>query len=309
MPLRFTVLASGSNGNSTLVQSDHFGLLIDVGLGPRQIANRLAVVGLTWKAIDAVILTHTHTDHWKDLTLAHLQRRKIPLFCHADHHEALATFGTNFAGLRADGLVRRFEAGEEIVVGGGLRCRSVRLRHDCPATFGFRLEMNDGLFGPPATVAYAADLGCWTPDLAEFFADADVLAVEFNHDVQLEFASGRHPELIDRVVGDDGHLSNDQAGALVHEVLARSESGRLQHVVQLHLSRDCNRPGLAQAAARRVLADYPTIGVHTASQDHVGPELVLGGVSKQRRRSGPGYRTPFRPLLRTTQPWLPGFEP
>jgi glyoxylase-like metal-dependent hydrolase (beta-lactamase superfamily II) len=62
MPLRFTVLASGSGGNASLLEADGFGLLLDAGLGPRQLAGRLAAVGASWQQVHAVLLTHTHSD-------------------------------------------------------------------------------------------------------------------------------------------------------------------------------------------------------------------------------------------------------
>src|SRR5437773_3419097 len=89
MALRFSVLASGSSGNASLLEADGFGVLLDAGLGPRQLAARLAAVGRSWRHVHAVILTHTHSDHWKDRTFAHLHRHGIPLYCHDDHH---ATF-------------------------------------------------------------------------------------------------------------------------------------------------------------------------------------------------------------------------
>src|SRR5689334_1514021 len=104
--LRFTVLASGSGGNASLVESDGFGVLIDVGLGPRQLAARLTAAGLSWSAVQAVLLTHTHSDHWKDATLAYLHRHKIPLYCHANHHTVLCTYSDGFLALQNAGLVR-----------------------------------------------------------------------------------------------------------------------------------------------------------------------------------------------------------
>ena len=61
---RFTVLASGSSGNSSLLEVDGFGLLLDIGLGPRQLASRLITSGRSWQNVQAVLLTHTHGDHW-----------------------------------------------------------------------------------------------------------------------------------------------------------------------------------------------------------------------------------------------------
>jgi phosphoribosyl 1,2-cyclic phosphodiesterase len=288
MSLRFTVLASGSSGNASLVEADGFGLLIDVGLGPRQLAARLVSAGSSWSAVQAVLLTHTHSDHWKERTLAHLCRHRIPLYCHADCHADLRTFSPAFQELAAQGLVRSFEAGEEFVAAQGLRCRPLSLRHDSGATFGFRIEGQRDLFGQGAAVGYVADLGCWDEALADGLAEVDLLAVEFNHDLAMELASGRSPRLIGRVLGDEGHLSNAQGAALVRAVLGRSEIGRIRHVVQLHLSRQCNRPSLAREAAKAVLDDFTfRVEVHTARQDEPGATLHLGaapGAGKKLRR-------------------------
>src|SRR5262249_31589045 len=100
MGLRFTNLASGSGGNASLVETDGFGVLLDIGLGPRHLAARFASVGLSWSSVHAALLTHTHTDHWNDRTLAHMQRRRVPLYCHADHHNILDLYSPSFAGLR-----------------------------------------------------------------------------------------------------------------------------------------------------------------------------------------------------------------
>jgi phosphoribosyl 1,2-cyclic phosphodiesterase len=306
MSLRFTVLASGSSGNASLVEADGFGLLIDAGLGPRQLAARLAAAGSSWSAVQAVLLTHTHSDHWKDRTLAHLCRRRIPLYCHADSHSDLQTYSPAFLELTAEGLVRPFESGEEFVVAQGLRCRPLPLRHDSGATFGFRIEGPRDLFGQAAAVGYVADLGCWDEALADGLADVDLLAVEFNHDLAMELASGRSPRLIGRVLGDEGHLSNTQGAALVRAVLGRSEIGRVRHLVQLHLSRQCNRPTLAREAAKAILDDFAVrVEVHTARQDEPGTTLLLGVVAKRPR----GLAARWIPRRRAAaQQALPGLE-
>jgi ribonuclease BN (tRNA processing enzyme) len=291
MTFRFTVLASGSAGNASLLARDGFGLLLDAGLGPRLLAARLKTVGLSWDAVQAVVLTHTHSDHWKDLTLAHLSRRRIPLYCHDEHHGSLLAYGSAFAPLRAAGLVRRYEADAEVELAPGLRCRAFPLAHDGGATFGFRFELGSCALG------YAADLGSWDAEVAAALADVDVLALEFNHDVELEYASGRSPYLIARVLGKYGHLSNEQAAGLLREILRRSAPGRLRHLVQLHLSRECNHPSLAAAAAQAVLGDWAEVELHTAQQDV--PCRTLSPT-----RTSRGMTPPEPPIA--SQPWLPG---
>jgi phosphoribosyl 1,2-cyclic phosphodiesterase len=302
MGLRFTVLASGSGGNASLIETPGFGVLIDLGLGPRQLAVRLDAVGLSWASVQAVLLTHTHSDHWKDASLRHLLRRRIPLYCHPGHHTVLRTYSATFPALESAGLVHSFAADTSWSLTPSLLCRPLSVRHDGGATFGFRFESSPNLFGRTEALAYAADLGCWDDSLVSHLADVDLLAVEFNHDVGMQYSSGRTPRLIARVLGDDGHLSNAQAADLLRAVLERSEAGRLRHLVQLHLSRDCNRPNLAREAARQVLeALQCSAELHTADQDVPGSPLSLQPVGGRRR--APSSRREAAP-----HPLLPGFE-
>ncbi len=306
MTLHFTVLASGSAGNASLLEAAGFGVLIDAGLGPRKLAARLEAVGASWNSVHAVLLTHLHADHWKERTLAHLGRRGIPLYCHATHADVLAEVSPSFAALRAAQLVRFYEAGESVDLHPPLRCRAIPLSHDGGVTCGFRFDGPADIFGQPCSLAYAADLGCWGPDLVQALCDVDVLALEFNHDVYLETTSGRAPRLIARILGHEGHLSNEQAASLVGEILRQSEAGRLQHLVQLHLSRDCNRPALARAAAAPLLADFPALRIHTARQDRPGPRLRLGEPARKTRSRS--FRQKAAVRATSLQAWLPGWD-
>jgi phosphoribosyl 1,2-cyclic phosphodiesterase len=275
MPVRFTVLASGSRGNASLLDVDGFGILLDVGLGPRQFARRLTEADASWETVRVVLLTHTHTDHWNDRTFAHLLRRRIPVHCHAVHSRVLRSYSPAFARLRAEKLVRTYN-GDELTLGMGVRCRPIPVRHDGGPTFGFRFDGVGNLFDRSWALGYVADLGSWDTKLARALSDVDLLALEFNHDVELEESSGRSRELIARVVGDAGHLSNAQAAALLREVIRLSDSRRPRHVVQLHLSRDCNRPTLATETARQVLAELgDAIQLHAARQDASSPTFSM----------------------------------
>jgi hypothetical protein len=310
MAFRFTVLASGSAGNASLLESDGFGVLLDLGLGPRQLASRLTAVGASWQRVHAALLTHTHGDHWRDTTLRHLLRRQVVLFCHESHVPAVGPGSEEFEALRQAGLLRFYQAGEEFALSGSLGCRPLPLSHDGGETFGFRLEGPRDLFGSACALGYAADLGSWDADLVDSLADLDLLALEFNHDVELEYASGRSPHLIARVLGDGGHLSNGQAASLLREVLRRSPPGRLQHLVQLHLSRECNLPNIASGSARSVLDELaPRVQVHTARQDVPGPALLVGSPSPI-TKSASRRTDPLRRASRRTgpeePPWLPG---
>lgn len=268
--IRYSVLASGSSGNASLLEVDGFGLLIDCGLSPRMLASRLAAVGASWSRVHAVLLTHTHGDHWNDRVLASLHQHRIRLHCHGDHGQMLEVYSGNYRALREAGLVSHYESDTELFPHSNLRCRPLELSHDSAPTFGFRID------GPDAgwSLGYLSDLGCWSRALAEAVADVDVLALEFNHDVTLERASRRPAVLVQRVLGDRGHLSNDQAAECLRAVQERSRNGGPRHVVQLHLSRECNRPALAQAAVKS-LTTAAGAALHTASQHQAGPIITL----------------------------------
>jgi phosphoribosyl 1,2-cyclic phosphodiesterase len=313
MPIRFTVLASGSEGNASLLEVDGFGLLLDAGLGPRQLAQRLALVGATWNHVHATLLTHTHGDHWNDRTLAYLHRRRIPLYCYPDHHEPLLNYGEGFAKLHTGDLVRPYEIDAELLLGPKIRCRPLPLRHDGGATFGFRFEASTESPEPGWAIGYVADLGSWTMDLARALADVDILALEFNHDVEMEYASGRSPQWIARVLGNHGHLSNEQAAALLRAVLRLSAAGRLRYVVQLHLSRECNHSTLALRAARKAVDGAgASIQIHTACQRMPGPALSLQACLENGLNSKAEVLQQLPSIsLDTTslrQRWLPGWE-
>jgi phosphoribosyl 1,2-cyclic phosphodiesterase len=307
MPLRFTVLASGSAGNASLLQIDGFGLLVDAGLGPRILAARLAAAGASWSQIRAVLLTHTHSDHWREKTLVQLLRRRIPLYCHADHHRVLTTYGAAFGALAAEKLVRSYDAEQEFSLAPALRCRPLPLRHDGGSTFGFRFETSGDLFDQSVAVGYVADLGSWDDQLAQALANVDLLALEFNHDVDLEHSSGRSPYLIARILSEDGHLSNLQAVELLREIVRLSAPGRLRQVVQLHLSRDCNRPALAAETARAALVDAAAaVQLYTASQDEPGPTLLVDAPANNGHSGMPhSFATGRRPV-RLYEPPLNG---
>jgi L-ascorbate metabolism protein UlaG (beta-lactamase superfamily) len=273
---QWTVLASGSGGNASLLEWNGQGLLLDIGLGPRQFDSRLREIGFRWDGIRGVVLTHTHSDHWNPRTLARLVASRVPFFCHGEHLRPLQLGCREFQDLQFAGLVKTYHSGSEFVPVPGVRCRALALKHDGGPTFGFRIEEEAQTAPPKWAVGYAADLGSWDERLAQALADVDVLAIEFNHDVEMQLASRRARWLINRVLGEFGHLSNIQGAKLLEACVRRSSAGRLRHLVQLHLSRECNRPALAVAAAHESIARLALeIELHTAAQDEPGRSIPL----------------------------------
>lgn len=285
MAVQFAVLASGSRGNATLVRAGSSGLLIDLGVGPRGLSERLASVGAGWHDISAALLTHTHGDHVDSGTLGQLLKRGIPLYCHDAHREELARHAP-YARMEQSNLVRPFDD-RPFLTPGSLAVEPIELRHDGP-TYGFRIQGRGSRRGRPVSVGYIADTGCWTEFVADALTDVDVLGVEFNHDVEMHRRSGRSPFLIARNLGDRGHLSNRQGAELVAEVLRRSGRGTVKDVVLLHMSEQCNLPGLALDEARSAVRGAGRkVSVHAALQAPAHPNLW---VEPSRRRSPPSLK-------------------
>lgn len=303
MGLRFTVLASGSAGNVNVLQSAASAVLLDAGLQRTVLLDRLAAAGLANLPVSSLVLTHTHGDHWNDSALAWLYSQNACLWCHPSHHLVLQR-STAFRGLLNAGRVKDYAAGAEFRPAPGFRAVPYPVRHDGGATFAFRVEGPADLFGAAPVVGHATDLGTWDEGLADHLADVDLLAVEFNHDIDLERRSTRPAFLIERVLGDHGHLSNCQAAAFVRAVVSRG-AGRLRHVVQLHLSSDCNRPSLARQSAKDALGELGCEArVHTASQHEPLRTILVGAGSNSRPRGPRGTPVPA-PL---PHPLLPGLE-
>lgn len=288
MPVHFAALASGSAGNAALVDPGGAALLIDLGLGPKSLTQRLSYVGAHWDRVAAVLLTHTHGDHVKGASLRWLARCRIPFYCHEGHREALAGL-TGFRALDQQGLVRHYD-NQPFFTPDGARVEALELSHDAGPTFGFRVESRPCQRGRPVGLGYVADTGCWTPSLADALTDVELLAVEFNHDVKLQRNSGRPAYLIARNLGDKGHLSNDQGAALVADVIRRSRRGTVRQIVLLHLSRECNHPPLALSVARAALrAAGRRAVVHAAAQDIPHPHVPIVAAPRAARAVPTGF--------------------
>ena len=269
MTARITVLGSGSSGNATLIEAGKFGILVDCGFNQRDLANRLHAVGRSWASVNAIVITHTHSDHWNKFTLAHLRTLGIPLYLHPEHHNSFAVIDA-YASLKSAGLLFDYHPGREFNLG-PVRVLAMRVCHDSEPTMAFRFDGDDWAYG------HASDLGCVDEHLIDLFHGVDVVGLEFNHDVPMQKKSRRPRFLVERVLSDDGHLSNEQAAGAMAAMI-ESCGRELRAVIQLHLSRECNTADLARQAALTVL-DRVSPGTQLVTSEQLTPALsiALGG--------------------------------
>ena len=115
--MRFCVLASGSSGNASLLMEGSFGVLLDLGLGPRTLSQRLEDIDASWDHVQAALLTHVHGDHWNENTLRQLFRLKIPLHCHPSHVTELEYQSAAFANLLDNDLIKLYMVSETFTPG------------------------------------------------------------------------------------------------------------------------------------------------------------------------------------------------
>ena len=238
---RFAMIASGSDGNAGVLQSGETLLLIDAGVSYPRLVAGLARLGLLPQQISAVLLTHEHGDHVCGLA-ALLRRHRCPVATTRQTKQGLS----RRVELRSEASAEWIDLrpGEPSWVG-GLEVLAFRTSHDARGPVGYRVEAKD------ARVAYATDTGHATPELLEAVADCDLLALESNHCPDL-LRHGPYPRRVkERVASDRGHLTNQQAAA----VLGAAASARLRAVLALHISKINNRPELAVRALTAGLAD------------------------------------------------------
>lgn len=235
--LRFKSLGSGSSGNATLVEvagQKPVRLLVDCGLGLKQLSVRLAQAGLADGDIDALFITHEHSDHI-GCARQFARRHRVPVWMSRGTYEGIGS--PDF-----DGLLNTARDGESIDLG-ALQLMPFTVPHD--AREPLQLTCTDGA----GKLGILTDLGHATAHLLGHLAHCDALLLESNHDSELLAQSTYPPFLKRRVGGMYGHLSNIAAGAIARSLL----HGGLKHLVAAHLSVQNNRPELARQTLSDVL--------------------------------------------------------
>jgi phosphoribosyl 1,2-cyclic phosphodiesterase len=256
MGLSFTVLGSGSSGNTTLMSDGSNHILVDVGLSGRETVRRLRECGLEPADIAAIVISHEHGDHCRGVSpfVKHLD---IPVFM---------TDGTYAgSGMTLDPKKhQRISSGERFEVF-GIQFISFAVPHDSVDPLGFVVE-KDGV-----KIAIALDLGYLSNLVLERLKDCDGIILESNHDVQM-LKVGPYPwALKQRVMSRRGHLSNDA----VAQYLGNDFDGKARHVILAHLSKQNNLPELALLSAQRALEERSSLlnnqtKLELAHADHVG---------------------------------------
>ncbi|QOR84298.1 MBL fold metallo-hydrolase [Geobacillus stearothermophilus] len=247
MTMRFSVLASGSTGNAFYVETDRQRLLVDAGLSGKQLEELFAEIGRHPKQLDALLVTHEHSDHIKGLGVL-ARKYRLPVYANEKTWRAMEqTVGDIPAEQKFVfplGAVRTF---------GDVDVESFGVSHDAaePMFYVFHYEGKK--------LALLTDTGYVSERIKKTIENADVFVFESNHDVGM-LRMGRYPWSVKRrILSDVGHISNEEAGLALADVIG----DRTKQIYLAHLSQDNNMKELARMTVAQMLEQRGlAVGAH-----------------------------------------------
>lgn len=237
--LRFASLGSGSRGNSTMVEWPEGSLLIDCGFSVKEAELRLARLGKTAHDLTAILVTHEHSDHIKGVA-ALARRYNLPIYMTPGTYRS-----RDLGELPSVNLIHAYAPFQLH----GLQVNPIAVPHDArePSQFVFEYV---GL-----RLGILTDLGSITPHVEASYQSCDAIVLEANHDPAMLASGSYPPSLKQRVGGQWGHLSNQQAAGF----LQRLDTKRLQHLVVAHISQQNNSVDVAKAVLAPVTQDVQQV--------------------------------------------------
>lgn len=254
--LEICILASGSRGNAVYVSGGSTSILIDAGLSGIEIERRLNSKGLHPEDLDAILVSHEHTDHIQGVGV--LSRRfNLPVFISSKTEKAAVS---QLGNVR---VIKNFECGAPFMIN-DLSIHPFSISHDAEDPSGFTVNQ-DG-----TKIGIATDLGIATSMVKEHLKGCSLLILEANHDEDM-LINGPYPWPIkQRIKSRTGHLSNEASKNLLKEV----QHDRLKYVILAHLSETNNTPQKALSEVGRAMS-HCNARLDVATQDECGAILRL----------------------------------
>ncbi len=250
--MKYCVLASGSEGNCVLVEdSNGVAILVDAGISMRRISDCLNQVGRDIAGIKAMVISHEHSDHLRGAAVI-ARRKDVPIYASEGTISLIKRHLPDYTRfISLNGCTLEF---------GDMKIKAFPVSHDASETHGFVITEGD------ERLVIATDLGHVDMVTLDNLRDSDTLILESNHDVDM-LLNGPYPwDLKQRIRGQAGHLSNEQAA----EALTKVAAPRLKRVVLAHLSKHNNMPRIAYDCIKSQLRDngHDHIDVVVASQNN-----------------------------------------
>jgi phosphoribosyl 1,2-cyclic phosphodiesterase len=254
----FCPLASGSKGNCIYFGTKQTKILIDAGISTRAIKTRLAEIHVDLAEIDAILVTHEHTDHIQGLkTLA--DQYGFPILANQETAKGIVEAFHECPKFKIFSTGETFEFGD-------LEIHPFSIQHDTLDPVAFTIRV-DGL-----KLGFCTDLGFATSLVQTHLQQCDYLYLEANHQPSMVYASPRPMVYKQRVLSRTGHLSNEACGHL----LAHVYHPALKHVHLAHLSKECNSPEMALSVVKSILETKGfQVEISIAAQDKVSKAILF----------------------------------
>lgn len=265
--MRFSILGTGSSGNAALLVTENARVLVDAGFSARRLGQMVAALGESIEKVDAVFITHEHSDHCAGL-------EGLKKFPHLRVFANAATARAIQGGLEHRPDWQIFQTGSRFMFR-DLLVETYAVPHDAQDPVGFRFTSgHDGdLFAPRRSLAWFTDLGHAPHNVQECIRECDVVVVESNHCPELLKNDVRRPwSLKQRISGRHGHLSNLAA----RELLAAVASPRWRRIYLTHLSRECNSRAAVELAFAEFRAAMSSCELAIVEQGQSTPFYELG---------------------------------
>jgi phosphoribosyl 1,2-cyclic phosphodiesterase len=248
--MRLIVLASGSSGNAALIESGGRAVLLDAGISARETMHRLLATGAGDARIEAILLTHEHSDHVRGVRVL-ARRLGVPVYGTPGTLQGAANLLVDVPELVP---IRQRDS----LSLAGMRITSFGTMHDACEPCGYTFTSRSG-----HRVGVATDTGVFTAELAAALEGCHAIGLESNHDERM-LAEGPYPPFLKRrIAGDRGHLSNASAARALEGLNWKG----LSHVFGLHISEQNNTPSAAHAALARTCSG--TIVIETVARNQI----------------------------------------
>lgn len=239
MTLQYSVLASGSTGNALYVATEKQKILVDAGLSGKKVCELLEKVGTNPAELDAILVTHEHSDHIKGVGIL-ARKYRLPIYANAKTWKAME----DQLGAIPSEQKFHFEC-EQVKAFADLEIESFGVSHDAaePMFYVFHHEGKK--------LVHATDMGYVSERIKGTIKHADVFIFESNHDMNM-LRMGKYPWNIKRrILSDVGHVSNEDAAYALADVIG----DRTSRIYLAHLSLDNNMKDLARMTVEQILTE------------------------------------------------------
>lgn len=239
MTLSFCSFSSGSSGNCYLIKSENTAVLVDAGISGKRIFEGLESTDTPRDRLAALLITHEHSDHTKSIKTLMKKEKTLKAYANAMTWEQITC-------PVCEEQKEVFETGDSFQIG-DILVKTFPVSHDAAEPVGYTFSAGG------KQISIVTDTGCMSEGIISEIMEADILILEANHDIDM-LKIGRYPWFLkQRVLGEEGHLSNVAAGETILRLL--SENDKERHVLLAHLSKENNFPEMAYQTVKNILEE------------------------------------------------------